>query len=77
MRRLSVLAAALLALIGLMAAESAGAAVFRWSNDRDVFSLDPYARQEVFLLSVDSNIYEPLVRRGRGFGLEPALAAQW
>jgi peptide/nickel transport system substrate-binding protein len=77
MRRLSIWTAALLALAGLMAAESAGAAVFRWSNDRDVFSLDPYARQEVFLLSFDANIYEPLVRRGRGFGLEPALATQW
>ena len=77
MRRLSVLAAALLALAGLIAAESAGAATFRWSNDRDVFSLDPYARQETFLLSFDSNIYEPLVRRGRGFRLEPALATAW
>lgn len=77
MRGLSIWAAVLLALGGLMVAESAGAATFRWSNDRDVFSLDPYARQEVFLLSFDSTIYEPLVRRGRGFGLEPALATQW
>lgn len=50
---------------------------FRWANDVDVFSLDPYARQETFLLSFVSNIYEPLVRRGRDLRLEPALATAW
>lgn len=50
---------------------------FRWANDADVFSLDPYARQETFLLSFDSNIYEPLLRRGRDLRLEPALATGW
>jgi len=49
----------------------------RWSNDQDVFSLDPYARQETFLLSFVSNIYEPLVRRGRDLRIEPALAIRW
>lgn len=76
MRRLTVLAAALIALAAVLA-ESAGAASLRWTNDRDVFSLDPYARQETFLLSFDSNIYEPLVRRGREFRIEPALATRW
>jgi len=50
---------------------------FRWANDVDVFSLDPYARQETFLLSFVSDIYEPLVRRGRDLRLEPALATSW
>jgi peptide/nickel transport system substrate-binding protein len=53
------------------------AKTLRWSSDQDVFSLDPYARQETFLLSFDSNIYEPLVRRGRDLRVEPALALQW
>src|SRR6185312_72418 len=53
------------------------AKTLRWSNDEDVFSLDPYARQEIFLLSFDSNIYEPLVRRGRDLRVEPALAVRW
>src|SRR6185437_7942331 len=70
--RLAVLAAAL-----LFVALPAAAKTLRWSSDLDVFSLDPYARQETFLLSFDSNIYEPLVRRGRGFRLEPALATAW
>jgi len=55
----------------------ADAATLRWSHDQDVYSLDPYARQETFLLSFVSNIYEPLVRRGRNLQIEPALALRW
>ncbi len=39
--------------------------------------MDPYARQETFLLSFDSNMYEPLVRRDKTLKLEPALAVSW
>jgi len=61
----------------LLCMAAASAKTLRWSNDEDVFSLDPYARQEIFLLSFDSNIYEPLVRRGRDLRVEPALAVSW
>ncbi len=61
----------------LWQAGPAGAKTLRWANDQDLFSLDPYARQEIFLLSFVSNIYEPLVRRGRDLRLEPALATHW
>lgn len=61
----------------LIVALPAVAKTLRWSNDQDVFSLDPYGRQEIFLLSFVSNIYEPLVRRGRDLRLEPALAVRW
>jgi len=76
MRRLEVIAVVAL-LASALWASSAGAATLRWANDQDVFSLDPYARQETFLLSFVSNIYEPLVRRGRDLRLEPALALRW
>jgi peptide/nickel transport system substrate-binding protein len=72
MRRV-LLAAALLASTAL----SAQANTFRWANDGDVNSMDPYARQETFLLSFMANIYEPLVRRNRQLQVEPALAARW
>src|SRR5689334_7551096 len=59
-------------------AGSAAAATFRFANDADSNSMDPYARQETFLLSFDSNIYEPLVRRdSHDLSLEPALAVSW
>jgi len=72
----------LLAGLGIVTAASvagsAGAATFRWSNNGDSNSMDPYARQETFLLSFDSNIYEPLVRRdAHDLSLEPALAVSW
>jgi peptide/nickel transport system substrate-binding protein len=72
MRR-SILAAALLA----ATAVGAQANTFRWANDGDVNSMDPYARQETFLLSFMQNIYDPLVRRNRQLQVEPALAARW
>jgi len=58
------LGAALVVTAAIGISGSAGAATFRWANDADSNSMDPYARQETFLLSFDSNIYEPLVRRG-------------
>jgi peptide/nickel transport system substrate-binding protein len=50
---------------------------FRWANDGDVNSMDPYARNETFLLTFVLNIYEPLVRRDASLKLEPSLATEW
>lgn len=72
MRRLA-LAAALLCGTAL----ASQAQVFRWANDGDVNSMDPYTRQETFLLAFNANIYEPLVRRGRDAEPEAALAERW
>ena len=51
--------------------------VFRFANDGDVNSMDPYARNETFLLAFLQNIYEPLVRRDKESKLEPGLAVKW
>jgi peptide/nickel transport system substrate-binding protein len=67
------LAAALLAGSAL----AAQANTFRWANDGDTNSMDPYARQETFLLSFNANIYDPLVRRDAQMRVEPALAERW
>ncbi len=67
------LAAALLA----GSAIAAQANTFRWANDGDTNSMDPYSRQETFLLSFNANIYEPLVRRDAQMRVEPALAERW
>jgi peptide/nickel transport system substrate-binding protein len=55
----------------------ADAATFRWAGAGDVSVMDPYARNETFLLTFTGNIYEPLVRRNKELKLEPALAVQW
>src|SRR5471032_3694797 len=59
------------------AATVADAKTFRWANSGDVSSMDPYARQETFLLTFTANIYDPLVRRNKDLALEPALAVKW
>ncbi|MBY0329071.1 MAG: ABC transporter substrate-binding protein [Acetobacteraceae bacterium] len=75
--RLTALAAALLCGSALAAPLPAAAQVFRWANDGDVNSMDPYTRNETFLLAFNSHIYEPLVRRNRQMEPEPALAERW
>ncbi|MBV8408729.1 MAG: ABC transporter substrate-binding protein [Alphaproteobacteria bacterium] len=75
LRRSVVLAA--VACAGLAWAAGADAKTFKWANSGDVSSMDPYARQETFLLTFTSNIYEPLVRRDKQLKLEPALAVKW
>src|SRR5580704_14084515 len=70
-------ALAAVACAGLAMAPMADAKTFKWANSGDVSSMDPYARQETFLLTFTSNIYEPLVRRDKELKLEPALAVKW
>lgn len=55
----------------------ARAATFRWAGAGDVVSMDPYARNETFLLTFTGNIYEPLVRRSKDLKPESALATEW
>lgn len=71
-----------LLLCSLVAAASvvlstAQAATFRWAGAGDVSSMDPYARNETFLLTFTANIYEPLVRRSKQLKPEPSLAIEW
>lgn len=72
----SIAFAAVLAAASALTTPTA-ANVFRWANDGDVNSMDPYTRQETFLLAFNSSIYEPLVRRNQQMQPEPALAERW
>ena len=54
-------ALAAVACAGLGLAPMADAKTFKWANSGDVSSMDPYARQETFLLTFNSNIYDPLI----------------
>ena len=71
--RIGILAA--LAFGGL--AVGAEAKTFRWANDGDANSMDPYAREETFLLLFDQSMYEPLIRRDRTMKQAPGLATEW
>ena len=63
--------------MALFATTAVQAANFRWANDGDANSMDPYVRSETFLLTFTQNIYDPLVRRDRNLKVEPALAESW
>ena len=71
------LIAAFVAVGTMLGATMSPAATFRWANDGDANSMDPYTRSETFLLTFTQNIYDPLVRRNRELKIEPALAERW
>ncbi|TXL74244.1 ABC transporter substrate-binding protein [Vineibacter terrae] len=74
---LALVAAVALAGAGLAGAAPAAAKTFRWANAGDTNSMDPYGRNETFLLQFNANIYESLLRRNRDLKLEPSLAVKW
>ena len=67
---------AAVATVALLGAQPSTAKTFKWANDGDVNSMDPYARNETFLLSFNLNMYEGLFRRDKNLKLEPALATK-
>ena len=70
-----VSAAAMVALA--LAASSVGAVTLRIGNQGDALSMDPHSLSESLQISVNENVYEPLVFRGRDYKLTPALATDW
>src|SRR3954464_13481627 len=75
--RASILLSALGLALAALIASAADAKTFCWANDGDANSMDPYARQETFLLLFDQSMYEPLLRWNRQMKLEPGLATEW
>src|SRR4029453_1795688 len=70
-------ALAAVACAGFGLASTVQAKTFKGGHSGDVSSMDPYARQETFLLTFTQNIYDPLIRRDKNLKLEPALATKW
>jgi peptide/nickel transport system substrate-binding protein len=75
--RTEILAAICAAVVAFAAGVPAAAKPFRFANDGDVNSMDPYARNETFLLTFTGNIYEPLIRRDKQLKVSPSLATEW
>src|SRR3989442_9765553 len=68
-----IAAAAALAL----AAPLAEAKTLRWSSQGDYLSADPMAQNELLTNSMNGNVYENLVKRGKKLEVVPALAVSW
>jgi peptide/nickel transport system substrate-binding protein len=71
-RQLAVLLAA-----ACLAAGVASAKTFRYADQGDVLSMDPYMFNEALLLNFDGNMYESLVGLNKKLELEPGLATEW
>jgi peptide/nickel transport system substrate-binding protein len=77
-RRLAGLTlAGVVAVAGSLAAMSVRAETFRFANQGDAVSMDPYSLNESLQLAITGNIYEPLVARGKNLELVPGLATDW
>ena len=59
------------------AAVLAQAQTVRIADQGDALSMDPHSLNESLQLSVDGNVYEGLVGRGKDLSLVPALATSW
>ena len=75
--RSGVFAAVCAVVVAIGGLSWAEAKTFRFANDGDVNSMDPYARNETFLLTFMGNIYEPLVGRDKKLKAMPVLATEW
>src|SRR5579884_1218207 len=73
MRRIAAVSAVLFA----FAAASAAAATLRWSSQGDYLTADPMAQNELLTNSINGQVYESLVMRGKKLEILPALAKSW
>ena len=62
---------------GLLATPAAAETNFKFAFQGSFKSLDPYSLNETFTLSMLSNVYEGLIRRGPDLQIQPALATGW
>lgn len=72
-----LVAASVSVALALPAAAPAGAATLRWSAQNDITTLDPYSWQHSATSALLQHTYEALVRFGKDYKPEPALATSW
>src|SRR4030095_10216859 len=73
MRRISAIAAVALALL----CAAAEARPFRWASQGDPQTMDPHSQNELLTNSINGQVYEALVHRGKKLEIVPVLATEW
>src|SRR5258708_7212364 len=68
---------AVAALAFAVAAVPASAKTLRWSSQGDYLTADPMAQNELLTNSINGQVYESLVERGKKLEILPSLAASW
>ena len=68
-----------IALLGALLALSTltQAQTLRWSSQGDSQTMDPHSQNELLTNSINAQVYDTLLRRGRKLELVPGLATQW
>src|SRR5574343_352092 len=66
-----------LAALSALTTLSAHAVTLKVANQGDALSMDPHSLNETLQISVTSNVYEPLVTRGKDYKLTGGLATSW
>src|SRR5437762_1052708 len=68
---------AIAALALAVAFSAADARPFRWASQGDPQTLDPHSQNELLTNSVNGQMYETLVNRGKKLEIVPVLATEW
>ena len=68
---------AIVALALVLAAAAADARPFRWASQGDPQTIDPHSQNELLTNSINGQLYETLVNRGKELEVVPALATEW
>lgn len=55
----------------------ADAKPFRWASQGDPQTIDPHSQNELLTNSINGQMYETLVNRGKDLEIVPALATEW
>ncbi|MEO8153281.1 MAG: ABC transporter substrate-binding protein [Rhizobacter sp.] len=61
----------------LALAATAQAQTLRWASQGDAQTMDPYSQNELLTNSMNGQVYEALVNRGKTMLIEPVLATEW
>jgi peptide/nickel transport system substrate-binding protein len=67
----------LIALAFLVVLATAQAKPFRWASQGDPQTLDPHSQNELLTNSINGQVYETLVHRGKKLEIVPVLATDW
>src|SRR5438477_829967 len=68
---------AIAALTLAAALSAADARPFRWASQGDPQTIDPHSQNELLTNSINGQLYETLVNRGKQLEVVPALATEW
>src|SRR5919198_682809 len=60
-----------------LTATVADARPFRWASQGDPQTMDPHSQNELLTNSINGQMYETLVNRGKKLEVVPALATEW